>query len=97
MRRGISRTIGASSTMSNRTLNRPYRILGRCSQMIRCNWKLYAENSRDTYHPSLLHSFATMFKLNRLSAEGASRWMRQGLHTSRIRPGAITDNSQRRV
>ena len=36
----------------------------------RCNWKLYAENSRDTYHPSLLHSFATMFKVNRLSAEG---------------------------
>jgi anthranilate 1,2-dioxygenase large subunit/terephthalate 1,2-dioxygenase oxygenase component alpha subunit len=53
-----------------RTLNRPYRILGRCSQTMHCNWKLYAENSRDTYHPSLLHSFATMFKLNRLSAEG---------------------------
>jgi len=34
-----------------RTLDRPYRILGRCSQMMRCNWKLYAENSRDTYHP----------------------------------------------
>ncbi len=27
-----------------RTLDRPYRILGRCSQMMRCNWKLYAEN-----------------------------------------------------
>jgi len=53
-----------------RTLDRPYRILGRCSQMMRCNWKLYVENSRDTYHPSLLHSFATMFKLNRLSVEG---------------------------
>jgi anthranilate 1,2-dioxygenase large subunit/terephthalate 1,2-dioxygenase oxygenase component alpha subunit len=63
-----------------RTLNRPYRILGRCSQTMRCNWKLYAENSRDTYHPSLLHSFATMFKLNRLSAEGGIEMDEAGLH-----------------
>ena len=63
-----------------RTLDRPYRILGRCSQMMRCNWKLYAENSRDTYHPSLLHSFATMFKLNRLSAEGGVEMDDAGWH-----------------
>lgn len=63
-----------------RTLNRPYRILGRCSQTMRCNWKLYAENSRDTYHPSLLHSFATMFKLNRLSAEGGIEMDEAGWH-----------------
>jgi phenylpropionate dioxygenase-like ring-hydroxylating dioxygenase large terminal subunit len=63
-----------------RTLNRPYRILGRCSQIMHCNWKLYAENSRDTYHPSLLHSFATMFKLNRLSAEGGIAMDEAGWH-----------------
>jgi anthranilate 1,2-dioxygenase large subunit/terephthalate 1,2-dioxygenase oxygenase component alpha subunit len=63
-----------------RTLNRPYRILGRCSQTMHCNWKLYAENSRDTYHPSLLHSFATMFKLNRLSAEGGIEMDDAGWH-----------------
>jgi phenylpropionate dioxygenase-like ring-hydroxylating dioxygenase large terminal subunit len=63
-----------------RTLNRPYRILGRCSQTMHCNWKLYAENSRDTYHPSLLHSFATMFKLNRLSAEGGIDMDEAGWH-----------------
>jgi anthranilate 1,2-dioxygenase large subunit/terephthalate 1,2-dioxygenase oxygenase component alpha subunit len=63
-----------------RTLNRPYRILGRCSQTMHCNWKLYAENSRDTYHPSLLHSFATMFKLNRLSAEGGIAMDEAGWH-----------------
>ncbi len=67
-------------THVERTLNRPYRILGRCSQTMRCNWKLYAENSRDTYHPSLLHSFATMFKLNRLSAEGGIEMDEAGLH-----------------
>jgi anthranilate 1,2-dioxygenase large subunit/terephthalate 1,2-dioxygenase oxygenase component alpha subunit len=48
--------------------------------MMRCNWKLYAENSRDTYHPSLLHSFATMFKLNRLSAEGGVEMDDAGWH-----------------
>jgi hypothetical protein len=42
--------------------------------------KLYAENSRDTYHPSLLHSFATMFKLNRLSAEGGIAMDEAGWH-----------------
>jgi len=63
-----------------RTLDRPYRILGRCSQTMHCNWKLYAENSRDTYHPSLLHSFATMFKLNRLSAEGGIEMDEAGWH-----------------
>jgi len=63
-----------------RTLNRPYRVLGRCSQVMHCNWKLYAENSRDTYHPSLLHSFATMFKLNRLSADGGIAMDEAGWH-----------------
>jgi anthranilate 1,2-dioxygenase large subunit/terephthalate 1,2-dioxygenase oxygenase component alpha subunit len=63
-----------------RTLDRPYRILGRCSQTMHCNWKLYAENSRDTYHPSLLHSFATMFKLNRLSASGGIEMDEAGWH-----------------
>ncbi len=37
------------------------------------NWKLYVENSRDNYHPSLLHAFFSTFKLNRLSAEGGTR------------------------
>lgn len=63
-----------------RTLNRPYRIIGRSSQTMHCNWKLYAENSRDTYHPSLLHSFATIFKLNRLSAEGGVLMDEAGIH-----------------
>jgi hypothetical protein len=40
---------------------------------MRNNWKLYIENSRDNYHPSLLHAFFSTFKLNRLSAEGGTR------------------------
>ena len=56
-----------------RTLYGKIRILGRYSQFMHNNWKLYVENSRDNYHPSLLHAFFTTFKLNRLSAEGGTR------------------------
>jgi anthranilate 1,2-dioxygenase large subunit/terephthalate 1,2-dioxygenase oxygenase component alpha subunit len=56
-----------------RTLHGTPRILGRYSQLMHNNWKLYIENSRDNYHPSLLHAFFSTFKLNRLSAEGGTR------------------------
>ena len=56
-----------------RTLYGSIRILGRYSQFMHNNWKLYVENSRDNYHPSLLHAFFSTFKLNRLSAEGGTR------------------------
>jgi anthranilate 1,2-dioxygenase large subunit/terephthalate 1,2-dioxygenase oxygenase component alpha subunit len=46
------------------------RISARYDHLMPNNWKLYVENSRDTYHPSLLHAFFATFKLNRLSAEG---------------------------
>jgi anthranilate 1,2-dioxygenase large subunit/terephthalate 1,2-dioxygenase oxygenase component alpha subunit len=35
-----------------------------------CNWKLYMENVRDTYHASLLHTFFTTFRITRLSQGG---------------------------
>ncbi len=54
-----------------RVLNRPLRVLGRNTQILRNNWKLYAENVRDSYHASLLHLFFTTFRLNRLTQEGA--------------------------
>lgn len=56
-----------------RTLYGKVKILGRYSQFMHNNWKLYIENSRDNYHPSLLHAFFSTFKLNRLSAEGGTR------------------------
>ena len=56
-----------------RTIRGRIRILGRYSQFMHNNWKLYVENSRDNYHPSLLHAFFSTFKLNRLSAEGGTR------------------------
>ena len=38
--------------------------------MIHNNWKLYAENVRDSYHATLLHTFYTTFKVNRLDMDG---------------------------
>jgi phenylpropionate dioxygenase-like ring-hydroxylating dioxygenase large terminal subunit len=55
-----------------RTLYGTIKILGRSSQVMHNNWKLYIENSRDNYHPSLLHAFFATFKINRLSAEGGT-------------------------
>jgi phenylpropionate dioxygenase-like ring-hydroxylating dioxygenase large terminal subunit len=53
-----------------RNLGRPLRILGTHSQTIHNNWKLYAENLRDSYHATLLHTFYTTFKVNRLDMDG---------------------------
>jgi anthranilate 1,2-dioxygenase large subunit/terephthalate 1,2-dioxygenase oxygenase component alpha subunit len=53
-----------------RVLGRPVEILGRFSQGLRNNWKLYTENVRDTYHASLLHTFFTTFGITRLTQGG---------------------------
>ena len=53
-----------------RVLKEPVRLLGGYSQVLHNNWKLYLDNVKDTYHASLLHSFFTTFRLNRLSQEG---------------------------
>jgi anthranilate 1,2-dioxygenase large subunit len=53
-----------------RVLNRPVHILGRSTQVLPNNWKLYFENTKDTYHASILHAFLTTFRINRLSMPG---------------------------
>jgi anthranilate 1,2-dioxygenase large subunit len=53
-----------------RVLNRPARTLGRSTQILPNNWKLYSENTKDTYHASILHLFLTTFRINRLSMPG---------------------------
>lgn len=53
-----------------RVLPRPVKILGYYTQTLRNNWKLYAENVKDPYHASILHSFFTTFRVNRLSQQG---------------------------
>jgi phenylpropionate dioxygenase-like ring-hydroxylating dioxygenase large terminal subunit len=51
---------------------RKLEIIGRFTEVLPNNWKLYAENVRDTYHASLLHLFFATFKLNRLSQGGGT-------------------------
>jgi anthranilate 1,2-dioxygenase large subunit len=46
-------------------------IIGRYTQVLPNNWKLYMENVKDSYHASILHLFFTTFELNRLSQKGA--------------------------
>lgn len=55
-----------------RIFNRPIEVLGNQRQLVRGNWKLYAENTRDPYHASLLHLFHCTFGLYRSSQTGCS-------------------------
>jgi anthranilate 1,2-dioxygenase large subunit len=54
----------------HRLFERPVMILGYNRQRIRGNWKLYAENTRDNYHASLLHEFLVTFGLDRSTQVG---------------------------
>ena len=58
------------SARIRRVMRAPARLLGGYSQVLHSNWKLYMENVKDTYHASLLHTFFTTFRLNRLSQKG---------------------------
>jgi anthranilate 1,2-dioxygenase large subunit/terephthalate 1,2-dioxygenase oxygenase component alpha subunit len=58
-------------TCIRRVMRAPVKLLGSYSQMLPSNWKLYMENVKDSYHASLLHTFFTTFRLNRLSQKGA--------------------------
>ena len=53
-----------------RVMNRKQRVIGRSTQVLPNNWKLYFENTKDTYHASILHAFLTTFRINRLSQAG---------------------------
>lgn len=67
LREFLGERIGA---FLERNMDHPLKILGVHSQMIHNNWKLYAENVRDSYHATLLHTFYTTFKVNRLDMDG---------------------------
>ena len=54
----------------HRVLDKKVEVIGRFTQQLPCNWKLYMENVRDTYHASLLHTFFTTFRITRLSQGG---------------------------
>ncbi|MPZ56010.1 MAG: Rieske 2Fe-2S domain-containing protein [Rhizobiales bacterium] len=53
-----------------RVMHKPLKVLGRTTQVLPNNWKLYFENVKDTYHASILHTFFTTFEINRLNQRG---------------------------
>ena len=63
--------LGADVTRGlKRVMNRTPHVLGRNTQVLPNNWKLYFENVKDTYHASILHLFLTTFKINKLTMPG---------------------------
>jgi anthranilate 1,2-dioxygenase large subunit/terephthalate 1,2-dioxygenase oxygenase component alpha subunit len=82
-----------------RVLGREVEVIGRFTQVLPSNWKLYAENVRDTYHASLLHTFFTTFGITRLTQEGGVFISEDGGHHasasySRVVEGAESAYSQ---
>ena len=63
-----------------RVLHKPLEVLGRFTQALPNNWKLYAENTKDTYHASLLHTFFTTFRITRLTQDGGVVVSDDGAH-----------------
>jgi phenylpropionate dioxygenase-like ring-hydroxylating dioxygenase large terminal subunit len=85
-----------------RVLCKPAEIIGRFTQALPNNWKLYAENVRDTYHASLLHTFFTTFGITRLTQEGGVLISEDGGHHasatySRVVEGAESAYSQQAI
>ena len=76
-------------------LSRKLEIIGRYTEVLPNNWKLYAENVRDTYHASLLHLFFATFKINRLSQGGGVEINDEGsCHVSTtLAPDVATDTA----
>lgn len=64
-----------------RVFQRPVKVLGYARQYMAGNWKLYSENSRDSYHGALLHLFYPTFGIYRQSQESAGEVSDEGFHT----------------
>ena len=71
-----------------RVFHKPVTVLGYYHQVMRCNWKLYAENARDSYHATILHAFYATFKLNRLTMGGGLVVSDNGWNTMNYSIGA---------
>jgi phenylpropionate dioxygenase-like ring-hydroxylating dioxygenase large terminal subunit len=63
-----------------RVLRKPVEVLGRFTQALPNNWKLYVENVKDTYHASLLHTFFSTFHITRLTQGGGVLVSPDGAH-----------------
>jgi phenylpropionate dioxygenase-like ring-hydroxylating dioxygenase large terminal subunit len=64
----------------DRVFIKPFKVLGYHSQVLPNNWKLYAENNKDSYHASLLHVFHNTFGVVRPNMGGGIRISPNGWH-----------------
>ncbi len=78
-------------TSIERIFRKPIEILGDQRQYMHGNWKLYAENTRDPYHASLLHLFHNTFGLYRATQTGATLLDPQHRHTMLYSKAATSD------
>jgi phenylpropionate dioxygenase-like ring-hydroxylating dioxygenase large terminal subunit len=82
------------ATLIRRVLHKPVEVIGRFTQPLPNNWKLYIENVKDTYHATLLHLFFTTFNITRLSKAGGVIVSKSGAHhASTTIGGSETQNS----
>lgn len=77
-----------------RVLGRPVEVIGRFIQALPSNWKLYAENVRDTYHASLLHTFFTTFGITRLTQQGGVFISEDGGHHASASYSRVMDGTE---
>ncbi|MFZ9585082.1 MAG: aromatic ring-hydroxylating oxygenase subunit alpha [Pseudohongiellaceae bacterium] len=71
-----------------RVFCKPVEVLGYYHQVLHNNWKLYAENARDSYHATILHAFYATFRLNRLTMGGGLLVNHDGWNTMNYSIGA---------
>jgi anthranilate 1,2-dioxygenase large subunit len=64
----------------DRVFIKPFKVLGYHSQVLPNNWKLYAENNKDSYHASLLHVFHNTFGVVRPNMGGGIKISPSGWH-----------------
>jgi anthranilate 1,2-dioxygenase large subunit len=64
----------------DRVFPKPLKVLGYHSQVLPNNWKLYAENNKDSYHASLLHVFHNTFGVVRPNMGGGVKISDSGWH-----------------
>jgi phenylpropionate dioxygenase-like ring-hydroxylating dioxygenase large terminal subunit len=64
----------------DRVFPKPLKVLGYHSQILPNNWKLYAENNKDSYHASLLHVFHNTFGVVRPNMGGGVKISDSGWH-----------------
>src|SRR5215475_1135810 len=64
----------------DRVFPKALKVLGYHSQILPNNWKLYAENNKDSYHASLLHVFHNTFGVVRPNMGGGIKISPNGWH-----------------